>query len=199
MRRPWQVLRLVPLLFVLVTGSAAAQSFAIDRGAWTLGGTASISTMRVGNPSVRFTLISLHPQVGLFVRRGVLVGVTLPFQATSVRGNRSTSYGVGPSVRYFFARSPRRFYPYVSAAATFDWVRRTQAPDSVSAGATENAHDQTYDAAAGIAAMLSSDVAVAGEAYYEEHRSGTKVAGLGQYTLKTTSLGVRFGLNVFLH
>ncbi len=199
MGRHWQVLRLVPPLLVLGTANAVAQSFAIDRGAWTLGGTASISTTRIGDPALRITQVSLSPQVGLFLRRGVLVGVTVPFQHTSGSGTRSTLYGVGPIVRYYFGRSAHRFYPYLGAAATFDWVRETQSGDSLIAGTTLTSHDQTYDAAAGIAAMLSSDVAITGEAYYRERHTGTKMEGFGQSTLKMTSIGVRFGLDVFLH
>lgn len=197
---PLRMLASVFALLLLPVGAVTAQSFAVDRGAWQLGGSASYSSSRAASDTARTTAIYLSPQVGYFVRRGVLVGAVIPFSRYASPGSVATTYGIGPQVGYYFGSRARTFYPFLSARATLQWTRATFGTsfDSLGGGEEITYRTQAYEASGGVAAMLSRDVALTGEAYYASFHYRTQPSWTEGNTGTSNAFGARFGLSVFL-
>ena len=182
------VLAIAPLV-----SSASAQSYAMDRGVWTVGGSASVthSAFGVNNGS---TAISLFPSVGYFVLPGFVVAATLQYVHSSGNGysSSSTGFGAGPRLAYYFGNGSASFHPYVAAAALIG-------SDSQRLLGTTGSHGWwSWRGAGGIAFLLARNVAVTGEAFYGQVHYD--VSGAGESLSQTSaSFGLSFGLSLFLY
>jgi len=201
MRTTWPILATVSALLALSTTAVTAQSFAVDHGAWLVGGSAAYSSSRMDSDTTRVTYIYISPELGYFVSRGLLVGAIIPFSHSSATGYRITTYGVGPRVSYFFSSGPRRFYPFLTATAMLQWTRETWVSqlDPTGIEVRDTGRTQSYEVSAGVAAMLTGDVALTGEGYLGSYHYSTQQAGSEASTSAGNAFGVRFGLSVFLH
>ena len=177
-----------------VVPSASAQSWAMDRGVWTVGGTASVahaSTLGFDNGR---TAISLFPSVGYFVLPGFVVAATLQYVHSTGNGysSASTGFGAGPRLAYYFGNGSASFHPYVAAAALIG-------SDSQRLLGTTGSHGWwSWRGAGGIAFLLARNVAVTGEAFYGQVHYD--VSGAGESLSQTSaSFGLSFGLSLFLY
>ena len=182
------VLAIAPLV-----SSASAQSYAMDRGVWTVGGSASVthSAFGVNNGS---TAISLFPSVGYFVLPGFVVAATLQYVHSTGNGysSASTGFGAGPRLAYYFGKGPATFHPYVAAAALVGSESRGFM------GSTSSNGWWSWRGAGGIAFLLARNVAVTGEAFYGQVHYD--VSGAGESLSQTSaSFGLSFGLSLFLY
>ena len=172
--------------------SASAQSYAMDRGAWTVGGTASVSHSAFGVDNGA-TAISLFPSVGYFVLPGFLVAATLQYAHSSGSGNTSTGFGAGPRLAYYFGNGSASFHPYVAAAALIGSDSRTFM------GWTGSSGWWSWRGAGGIAFLVARNVAVTGEGFYGQ-RTYDEVGVTGALVQRTNaSFGLSFGFSLFLY
>ena len=174
--------------------SASAQSYAMDRGVWTVGGSASLThyASGLGNGT---TSISLFPSVGYFFLPGFLVAATLQYAHSSGSefAPTSTAFGAGPRLAYYFGSGSARIHPYLAAAAFIGSERqRIQ-------GSTSSVGVWSWRGAGGIALLLARNVAVTGEAFYGQTRSDVPDAATGRISSRASaSFGLSFGLSLFL-
>ena len=183
------VLAIAPLV-----SSASAQSYAMDHGAWTVGGTASVAHGSTQGFDNGRTAISLFPSVGYFVLPGFVVAATLQYVHSSGNGysSASTGFGAGPRLAYYFGKGPATFHPYVAAAALVGSESRGFM------GSTSSNGWWSWRGAGGIAFLLARNVAVTGEAFYGQiHYDLPDVIPSSSRT--TDSFGLSFGLSLFLY
>lgn len=182
------VLAIAPLV-----SSASAQSYAMDRGVWTVGGSASVthSAFGVNNGS---TAISLFPSVGYFVLPGFVVAATLQYVHSTGNGysSASTGFGAGPRLAYYFGNGSASFHPYVAAAALVGSESRGFM------GSTSSNGWWSWRGAGGIAFLLARNVAVTGEAFYGQIHYDLPDA-VPSSSQTTDSFGLSFGLSLFLY
>jgi len=181
------VLAIAPLV-----PSASAQTYAMDRGVWTVAGSATVSHFNILGSDNGSTAISLFPSVGHFFLPGFLVAATLQYTHSSGSGSTSTGFGAGPRLAYYFGNGSASFHPYVAAAALIGSDSREFMGSSGSNGWW------SWRGAGGIAFLLARNVAVTGEAFYGQvHRD---VPGaLGSFSQTSASFGLTFGLALFLY
>ena len=181
------VLAIAPLV-----PSAYAQSYAMDRGAWTVGGTASVAHFNLLGSENGSTAISLFPSVGYFVLPGFLVAATLQYAHSSGSGSTWTGFGAGPSLAYYFGKGSLSFHPYVTAAALFG------SDSQEFMGSTSSRGWWSWRGAGGIAFLLARNVAVTGEAFYGQIHYDLPDA-VPSSSQTTDSFGLSFGLSLFLY
>lgn len=87
------------LAFVCITQVMTAQT--VGKGAWMVGGSAGFSSTKVKNADFSTTRIDLNPNLGYFFADDLALGLALDFNSTSVDGNSSSTFGLGPFVRYY--------------------------------------------------------------------------------------------------
>ncbi len=158
--RTVSVLLVVALLGLGTT--ARAQSFAVDRGSWLVGGAAGFNSMGYSGQSGRATLIFLYPEAQYFVAPGLALGGTLTLARQDLGGGvHQFGYGAGPAATYYFGRAHRSVYPYVGARASLVRSRVT--------GGSADSQSQV-GARAGLLFMLARNVGVDAGLYYDRYR-----------------------------
>jgi len=191
------MLALGVLAIAPVVPSAYAQSYAMDRGAWTVGGTASVAHFNLLGSENGSTAISLFPSVGYFVLPGVVVAATLQYVHSTGNGysSASTGFGAGPRLAYYFGKGSATFHPYVAAAALVG----SDSPGFTGSNGSNGSNGWwSWRGAGGIAFLLARNVAVTGEAFYGQiHYDLPDVIPSSSRT--TDSFGLSFGLSLFLY
>ncbi|HYF30302.1 MAG TPA: outer membrane beta-barrel protein [Chitinophagaceae bacterium] len=84
------------LLMVFTVYNVAAQT---EHGNWLIGGSFVLNT------NDNSTTIGLNPTAGYFVMNNLAVGGTVILNYTKFGNSRSTTFGAGPLVRYYFGQT----------------------------------------------------------------------------------------------
>ena len=174
---------------------------AVDRGSLVLGGGAAVSRTRTefvpstgAESTDDATQLSLTPSLLYFVRPGLAVGGEASFTYTDRGEVNSTAVGVGPAVRYYFARGATRTLPYVGASARLGRIS-TDGGD----GGTRNTSQWGFEGTAGLTWLLSRQVGILGEAYVNRFEQAlAPQTGPSTLDLTVTGFGLRFGVAAFL-
>ncbi len=174
---------LLALLLTLPHG-AAAQQHAMDRGAWTLAGTAGLSHSRGSSGAYLF----FAPAVGYFVAPGLEISADLSLSHSWGNGSSATWYGAGPGVTYYFRKGATKLHPFMSASAFY--IHKSDY-----AGGT--AHGFSWRGSAGVALLVARNVALLGEGYFN-HATSHSGSGINRYSNTQVSYGTSFGVAVFL-
>ncbi len=87
--------------FLILSQSISAQ--AVNQGAWMVGGSAGFRSENFKDSDVSITTIDLSPNLGYFIADDLAIGLALNLNSTSIDGNSSTDFGLGPFVRLYFA------------------------------------------------------------------------------------------------
>ena len=173
---------------------ASAQTYAMDRGVWVVGGSASVSHFDASGFDGGSTGISIYPDVGYFFVPGLLVLANVEY-AHSSGGGTSTRYGAGPGLTYYFIKGPAKVHPYLAASVFFGHTQ-FEVPAASYMNYSES-YNSWYTSGGG-ALLLARNVAVTGEAYYGQVHYGTGgVVGAASST--TMQYGIRFGLAVYIY
>jgi hypothetical protein len=107
----------IVLLLVSLFGMAYAQNSPIDKGSKIVGG--GLSFLSLGEGDYKRNIIEFNPSFGVFVKPGLFLGGTLLYSRDSFNDYVTTSYGIGPNLRYYFGGNNTRndvketFYPYL--------------------------------------------------------------------------------------
>lgn len=173
--------------------TAAAQTHALDRGSFLVGGGASF-TRNGGevdgeslDPSTEW---SLSPRLMYFVLPGLALGGEASLSRDKSGGATFTTYGAGPAVAYYFGASrarPRPWYPYIEGGVR---LLRTRSNRDIT-GLEESLTG--FHVAGGILLMLSDAVGLDGELFYDVNDQE-----IGLVEVRTNVLGFAIGFSAFL-
>ena len=106
------------LAFAALPVAAHAQSYAIDKGSLSLGGTGGFSTSKASSGNTegdRVTTIQVSPSFLYFISPGLGVGASAALGRESSDGYTTVNLGIGPRATYYFGRGERNVYPYLGA------------------------------------------------------------------------------------
>lgn len=97
---------LVKFTFTLISFlclSQAVSAQAVNQGAWMVGGSGGFRSTNFKDSDVSVTTIDLSPNLGYFIADDLAIGLALNLSSTSVDGESSTDFGLGPFIRFYFA------------------------------------------------------------------------------------------------
>jgi hypothetical protein len=189
-------MRFITGLCVLVISTPLAGQSAptgpTDRGSKIIGGTASVSHTSGGGGS---TGISLQPSLLHFIADRVALGGGVGLGYSDNDNGSTTSWRLGPEVRFYFGPSTSKTIPYLGAAVQVgsSSTDSDAGPGSVSADASF----WGLEGVAGLTFMISRQVGIAGEAFLQRDEL-TFESALSDVTTSTTRFGLRFGIAAFV-
>ncbi len=172
-------------LALAVPGAARAQTFAVDRGSWLIGGTAGWSSRASDGEEGRDVVVGVAPSVQRFIVPGLGLGLNLTVTRSHFAGSPAmTAYGAGPTATYYFGRGSRSFYPYVGGSVLLTRVHVSESTPATDLSGTSTA----YRPYAGILTMLGRQVGLDTRLYFERYFAGNEV--LGNYSAYGLAVGV---------
>ena len=184
-----------------VSASAnAQQSSPIGQGSWIIGGSAGLSSNHDESSDQTATSVRLSPTGLVFVRPRLAIGGALSLGYSSSSNASFKTYGLGPSIRYYFGDMAGQLFPFVNASVMPVWQKSSV--KSVS-GLPISPSDATnriiaYDGSVGLTRLVATHVGLTGEAYYA--RLSSKIdAGSSTTNRNSYDVGLRFGITVFVH
>lgn len=159
---------LLVLATLLLTPGALAQEYAIDKGSYLFGGTATFSsqgsTIEVDGfgeqDADRLTEIAYNVSFGYFVVPGLALGVDSEYLRRSQGDAAETVTSVGPSLAYFFGQPTSKVYPFLSASVGLSTIS-VEIDDN--SGSTNGLR---YGFAGGLSYFIARNVALTGALFY---------------------------------
>jgi hypothetical protein len=148
-----------------------------EQGNWLVGGNFTINTVR------NSTTIAFNPTAGYFVMNNLAVGGSVGLEFDKFGENKTTSFGIGPLVRYYFGQ--KNIKPFLNGEFSFI-SQKLKLP-----GSTNTENGINYFLGAGLAGFLNENVALEGVAGYN-HTKIKDIEGDGGFLF-------RVGFQVYLH
>ena len=182
------VLCLVGALQLVTPSGASAQSYAMDRGVWIVGGTASLSH------GASSTAMSLSPQVGYFFARGLAGVATLDYTRGWYQTEDQEIYGLGPGLTYYFRHGPARLHPFLSASGRYQQI--TVSTQVAFPGVPRSRHYFAWEGSGGLALLLARNVGATGAAYFTQFIIPENAPAPSQ---TSNQYGLRFGISIYLY
>jgi hypothetical protein len=157
------------LAALLLAPGALAQEYAIDKGSYLFGGTASFSsqgsTIEVDGfgeqEADRLTEIVYNVSFAYFVVPGLAIGGDSQYRRRSEGDVTGTVTSVGPSLAYFFGTPTSKAYPFLTASAGLSTVSVEIDGDSGSSNGLR------FGFAGGLSYMIARNVALTGALFYQ--------------------------------
>ena len=175
----------------MVSISARAQTHAVDQGSLLIDGNVSLTSTGSNDDGDRVTNIMLSPSVQYFVVPGLAVGASFSLERQASDGFSRTTYGVGPSVSYYFGASVEKaIYPFVAVGVNYFGSRFDFDGDTD----TETLSAYGVGASGGVLVMLSGSVGVTGRLFYEVQDYSDDF----DEDLRTNAFGFAFGIAAFV-
>jgi hypothetical protein len=175
----------------------AQQNSPLAQGSWIIAGSAGFSSSHVDGSDQSVTSLHVSPTALTFVRQRLAIGGSAVLGYSSSPNGHFTTYGLGPSARYYFGDPAGQLFPFISASVFPVWTKASDVRTSSSSGDITTRY-LSLDGSVGLTRLVATHVGLTGEAYYTH--LDTKV------DLATTSnihgsydFGLRFGLTVFVH
>jgi hypothetical protein len=178
----------------IVSSRAFAQASPIGKGSWIISGTAGVNSQHFDGSDQTSTTVFVAPNALYFVAPGLAIGGQVSLGYGTNPSNTTTSFGIGPSIRYFFADQHAKTLPFASATVSPQW---TSADPKGATLASSSTHGLGIEGTAGMTFLLVPHVGVTGEAYYD-HSSMSGDVGSLHVTQSGYSIGVRFGVTAFV-
>jgi len=178
----------------IVSSPAAAQGSPVGKGSWIIGGSAGVSSQKTDGADGSTTVISVAPSALYFVSPGVAIGGALSLGYFNNPQGSGTSFGIGPSIRYYFGDRTGKTLPFVSATIAPTW-QSTDPKNSTAANTSSR--NLEIEGTIGLTHLLVPHVGITGEAYYD-HRSFESDRGDLHVTQDSYAFGVRFGITAFV-
>ena len=157
----------IVLAALLFAPSALAQTYAIDKGSYLLGGGLSFTSQGGdlfvgGSDDDRIISISITPTLGYFVAPGLALGGDVQLQRASRSEFSSTSITIGPSLAYYFGQPTTRTYPFIEAG--IGYTRISFDFDESDSGSTNG---YQFGVSGGLSHMIARNVALTGALFYQ--------------------------------
>ena len=188
--RKLSLIAAIALTPALAAAQSASLPTAIAKGSKLVSGTAQLSrTSDEAGDAV--TSISVAPNVLFFVADRFAVGGEVSLARSSSEGFTSTSWLLGPAVRYFFTTSNVRTLPFIGGSVD---IGRS----SAESGSSEfKAELFSAEAVAGITRLFNDNVGITADAFVRNAKQEiTSPTPGSEATL--TAFGVRFGVSAFI-
>jgi hypothetical protein len=186
------------IAFVAIPSVHAQRTSPIGGGSWIVGGSAGFSRRQDNTLDQSTTTFHVSPTALLFVKQGFAIGGVASLGYSTNPSSDFTTFGAGPSARYYFGDPAGRTFPFVSGTFLPLWQKSSR---KGSAFATSNTTERftSIDGSVGVTQLLATNVGLTGEAYYSHF--DLKLSDAGPIPERQTSyeLGVRFGIAVFVH
>jgi hypothetical protein len=163
-------------LACVFTNIASAQSYATDRGALQVGGTAYFVSNSTGVEGERATSVAFQPAVRYFFVPNLAVGSLVGLTYSSFAGHSSMLWNAAPSLSYFFGSPDHPVRPVVGAS--FGLI-----------GGKEIDLGTNLDLSGGVIMMLSPAVGLTAKAFFND--------SLGRPSDRN-AFGVRVGVSTFV-
>ena len=180
----------------LAPALAQAQTHAVDQGSVLLDGDITFSSSGSSEADDRITVLSFSPGAQVFAAPGLALGGGLLLGHQSYSGSSTTTYGIGPSVSYYFgASSERAVYPFLSANALYLVSRSEYEYEFDFEGGSSEDSQFGYGASGGVLVMLAKGVGVSGSLYYNVIDYGEDFEG---EDLKGNTFGFALGIAAFV-
>ena len=106
---------LAVVAFLCCSQLVSAQT--VGQGAWMVGGSAGFESFKYKDAENSTTTILLNPNLGYFIADDLAIGLELGLLSVSFDGESSTSFALGPFVRYYITDP---IYITVGAALELD-------------------------------------------------------------------------------
>ena len=179
----------------IVSSQALAQGSAIAKGSWIISGGASASSQHTNGSDQNSTSLSLAPSALYFVRPGLALGGAVSLGYFDGTFGTTKSFGIGPSVRYYFGDAAAKTFPFVSATVAPTWVSSDPKNSSTARSTSQNALE--LEGTIGLTHLVATHVGITGEAFYD-HQSFDTDLGTVKATQTSYMFGVRFGITAFV-
>ena len=178
-------------LALLVVPSALAQSYAIDKGSYLLGGAVGFSSLGgdLYGSDDRATTINVSPTFSYFVTPGLALGAEVSYARQSKGDFSLSTLGLGPNLAYYFGGPASTTYPFVSASALYTSLNT----DSDFGGG--DASGFGFGLAGGLAHMLARNVALTGSLFYQTQSFSED----GEDSVSGNILGFQGGVTAFIY
>ncbi|MCU0381962.1 MAG: porin family protein [Chitinophagaceae bacterium] len=168
---------LTPVLILVLLLSSLAGKAQTEKGDWLVGGLLDLNTAK------NSTTFQFSPNAGYFLLDNLVFGGNLVFSYNKFGALKSTSFGIGPFVRYYFTENKIR--PFFAGDMTFEKVKFT----TTNGSSTEDAFN--WFLGGGAAFFINENVALDGLIGYA-HSKVTDEAGSG-------GLRLRLGFQVYIN
>jgi hypothetical protein len=181
-------------MFLLATPLAAQSATGPnERGSMILAGSANVSRSESdGNES---TSISVQPNILYFVANRLAIGGQLGFGSANHENGETSSWTVGPAARLYFGASTSKTLPYLGIAFLIGSASSsTDDPIPVESEASV----WGVEGIAGLTFMISRQVGIAGELFFNRNENEFETPANTERTIKMTSYGLRFGITAFV-
>jgi outer membrane protein W len=187
----------------LLASAALAQTptTPIGDGSWIISGSAGLSSHHDETSDRTTTSLRFAPAGMLFVLPRLAIGATLPLSYSSDDGGHATSFGIGPSARYYFGDQAGKLFPFLGASVLPQWQNSHRTSVGINGSPVDVDGSNrviSIDGSAGLTRLIATHVGVTGEAYYTHMSSKTDV-GSSTSSRDAYDVGLRFGLTVFLY
>jgi hypothetical protein len=178
----------------------AQQSSPIGQGSWIISGSAGLSSNHDETTDQTATSVRLSPTGLMFVRPRLAIGGALALGYTSTKNASYSTYGLGPSLRYYFGDTAGQLFPFVSASVIPYWQKtnvKTQ-PSGFPPALDATNRVISFDGSLGLTRLVATHVGLTGEAYYTRLENHID-AGPTSTNRNSYDVGLRFGITVFVH
>jgi hypothetical protein len=191
-------------LTLLLAASAFGEIGALKKGSWYMGGAWTAGFAKQGGDAYKDandktpSTFYIAPSAGYFFTDGLAVGALLGFESYTWGDYKSTSFGFGPKLYYYFGAAndivKGKMVPYATGSFTFN-SHKTEYPGVTETVTTKTSGSNIHLGLGGIY-MFANSFGVFGEAYYEMQKSKQKEP-VEFDSVSGSEFGIMIGVNAF--
>ncbi|MFZ5980980.1 MAG: outer membrane beta-barrel protein [Candidatus Zixiibacteriota bacterium] len=202
---------LIIIAITLLATTVLAAENPTDKGSMILNGNASFTSISgdelTGDESI--TTINIIPTLGFFIAPNIMIGADLEYIKVSYADASASSFGIGPTVGYYFNMDPMRMdakgaiYPYIKGF--FIWT--TTSPDleegteidGETISSDMKLKTTTYGFEGGMVFMLSNTVGADFNLRYSFDSYKMEADGEESDSIDGNTLNIGVGITAFLY
>jgi hypothetical protein len=163
----------------------AQKAYAVDKGSMLVGGSAGFTSIggdAIDEDGDRVSVFVINPDLLFFVSPHVALGGAVSVVSVSFGGESNTTFGIGPTVGYYFGNENSKTYPFIKGRFIY-----TNDADDFS--------ETDFQFEGGAAFMIAKNVALTGSAFYLIQ--SFKPEGADE-SISGNTFGIQFGIEAFV-